>query len=94
MSDLIRVYGMTCSHGGTCRKCGLPRAGGGARHDKCDRWPGNSSMNRGFRYIANSQETTIGELKRTVAALSAGESDDTPIRFDLRIRSEETTQKP
>lgn len=83
MSDLIRMYGMKCSHNGTCRKCGLPRDKG--NHKPCDRWPSNG-MRRGFRYVANSKETTLAELRNVVEQIVNGDSLDTPVQFEIRIR--------
>jgi len=82
MSDLIRVYGMKCSQNGICRKCGISRDRGG--HSQCDRWP-TGMMNRGFHYVANSEETTVAELVRLAAAIAEGD-ENTHVRFELRIR--------
>lgn len=84
MSDFIRMYGMKMSHNGTCRKCGGRRDKG--NHNKCDRWPSGMSSRRGFHYVSNSVESTLADLKSVVAAISQGDSDDTPVQFELRIR--------
>jgi hypothetical protein len=84
MSDFIRVYGMKMSHIGTCAKCAKSREKG--NHSQCDRWPGINSMRFGFHYVANSKETTLAELKRVVEAICAGDSDQTPVQFEIRIR--------
>lgn len=86
MSYFIRTYEMKMSHNGTCRKCGKPRDKG--NHTKCDRWPGGFGMKtpKGIHYTANSVDTTLAELKKFVAAVCAGDADDTPVQFDIRVR--------
>lgn len=84
MSYFIRMFGCKMSHNGICRKCKKPRIEG--NHKNCDRWPGSMSMSRGFHYVANSEETTLAELKRVVAAICGGDADNTPVQFELRIR--------
>jgi hypothetical protein len=83
MSDFIRMMGLKMSHNGTCNKCGKPRDR--ANHSKCDRWPAGNGISRGFHYVANSQETSLAELKNIIAAICAGDDDRTPVRFDIRI---------
>jgi hypothetical protein len=78
MSDLIRMMHMEMSHNGTCRKCGQPRDKGD--HSRCD------SIRGGFIYRANSEETTLLELKAMVALICKGDSDDTPIQFKLQVK--------
>jgi hypothetical protein len=86
MSDFIRAYGMKMAHNGVCRKCQKPRDKG--NHDACDRWPGGFGMKtpKGIHYVGNSQETTLAELKKFVAAVCAGDDDSTPIQFEIRVR--------
>lgn len=86
MSDFIRAYGMKMSHNGTCRKCKKSRDKG--NHTECDRWPGGFGMTtpKGIHYTANSVETTLAELKKFVAAVCAGDADDTPVQFEIRVR--------
>jgi hypothetical protein len=84
MSDLVWMYGMKMSQSGICRKCGVDRGKG--NHKKCDRWPSMISSKAGFQYNANSVETTIAELKKIVELIVAGEPEDTPVQFEIRIR--------
>ena len=87
MSAFLRMFSMKMSHNGTCRKCNTPRDKG--RHTNCDRWPSGYGMKtpKGIHYTANSQETTVAELKKFVSMLVAGEDDDTPIQFEIRARA-------
>lgn len=83
MSDFIRMLGLGMSRSGTCNKCGLER--NKANHSKCDRWPMSYGSSKGFRYVSNSKESTLADLKGIVAAICAGDADETPVRFELKI---------
>jgi hypothetical protein len=83
MSDLIRMMGMKISHNGTCNKCGNKRDIGS--HSKCDRWPTMYGSPKGFSYVSNSKESTLADLKTIVEAICAGDADETPIRFELKV---------
>jgi hypothetical protein len=78
---------MVISHNGTCRKCKERRDKGS--HKKCDRWPTANGVGKGFKYIGNADETNVEEFKRVVSILTQGESDDTPVQFEIRIRQVE-----
>jgi hypothetical protein len=91
MSDLIHMMGMTMSSTGTCLRCGEQRDKGS--HSKCDRWPSSYGTGKGFRFIGNSDKMTIGELKRVVEAIAAGEKDDTVIHLDIRVRAASTGEE-
>jgi hypothetical protein len=84
MSSYIRMIGVTMSQTGVCLKCGEQRDSGS--HKKCDRWPSSYGVGKGFHFIGNSDAMTIGEFKKVVAALVAGENDETVVHLDLRIR--------
>jgi len=45
----------------------------------------------GLRYVGNCQETTIAEFKRMAEIITRGESDETPVQFEIRIREIITT---
>lgn len=83
MSDFIRMLGMKMSRKGTCNKCGDPRDKG--NHSKCDRWPIANGCSKGFSYVSNSKESTLADLKSIVAAICAGDTDETPVRFEIKI---------
>lgn len=83
MSDLIRMIGMSVSHNGTCRKCGQPRDK--ADHHKCDRWPVQYGVVKGFHYTGNSRETDLAEFMRIATLISACDDPKTSVRFDIRI---------
>ena len=85
MSDVIRAMGMGMSQNGACRKCGQPRESGS--HSKCDRWPMKYGISKGFHFVGNSDLATVGELKKIIAAIVAGESDSQPLNFDIRVRA-------
>lgn len=83
MSDLIRMLGMGMSNGGTCNKCGISRKIG--NHAKCDRWPSGNGISSGFHYVSNAKESNLADLKLVIESICAGDPDDTPVRFDLKI---------
>jgi hypothetical protein len=83
MSDFIRMYGLKMSHKGVCNKCGDPTDKG--NHRKCYRWPVSHGCAKGFTYVANARETSLAELKAIVAAICAGDDDETPVRFEIKI---------
>ena len=83
MSDFIRMLGMKIAHNGICNKCGLRRDK--ANHQKCDRWPMRYGSSKGFKYVSNSKESTLADLKDITAAICSGDDDATPVRFELKI---------
>jgi hypothetical protein len=40
---------------------------------------------KGFSYVSNSHESTLADLKSIVAAICAGDADETPVRFEIKI---------
>lgn len=83
MSDLIRMYGMKMSRKGACNKCSEPRDKG--NHSKCDRWPVGNGISKGFSYVSNSKESTLADLKSIVETICAGDLDEMPVRFEIKI---------
>lgn len=83
MSDLIRMIGMKVSNKGACNKCGNSVESG--YHANCNRWPVRYGLGKGFHYTGNSRETTLADLKKIVTVICAGDVDETPVRFEIKI---------